>query len=156
MEWGALPRWPDGGRLRSLVDKDMSLLPIDRVIDIGAQIAEVLAAAHETSLVHRDIKPENIFIEGGSSVKVVDFGLAFISAHDGSLGRLTQDGVLGGTPAYMSPEQAQSEAISASSDIYSRGCLLYEMCCGEVPFVGSVPETLARHMYMPAKPLGGS
>ena len=135
------------------------LCPVADLIAIGSQVADVLAAAHQVDLIHRDIKPENVFIldvpreDGSPDVRVLDFGLAFISEHDGSLGRLTQEGILGGTPAYMSPEQAQAEPLTAASDVYSLGCVLYELVCGDVPFVGSVPETLARHVYMAAKPL---
>ncbi len=136
-----------------------SELSIEESVAIGVQVAEVLEAAHAVELVHRDIKPENIFVlsspvgDDPISVRVVDFGLAFLVEHDGSLGRLTQEGILGGTPAYMSPEQAQGESLTAATDVYSLGCVLYELACGETPFVGSVPETLARHIYVTATPL---
>ncbi len=148
----------DGVPLRVWLDQQQDrLCSIKCLTSIGQQVADVLAAAHRLELIHRDIKPANIFLLNGNGmepdIRVLDFGLAFLAEHDGSLGRLTQDGVLGGTPAYMSPEQAQADVLTAASDVYSLGCVLYELACGEVPFSGSVPETLARHVYMVAKPL---
>ena len=148
----------DGLPLRVCLDQQKGrLCPIECLTLIGQQVADVLAAAHQLELIHRDIKPANIFLLNGNTmepdIRVLDFGLAFLAEHDGSLGRLTQEGVLGGTPAYMSPEQAQADVLTAASDVYSLGCVLYELACGEVPFSGSVPETLARHVYMMAKPL---
>ncbi|HVV88346.1 MAG TPA: serine/threonine-protein kinase, partial [Kofleriaceae bacterium] len=167
-------------------------LPRALALDLAAQIAVVLDAAHRINLVHRDIKPENIFLVGGQAgppalersarrgtaavaaaepgsgslhdpggvgdagaprVRVVDFGLAFIADAQTSLGRLTADGVLGGTPAYMSPEQARGRAVGPPSDVYSLGCTLYELVAGRPPFVGSVTEVITRHAYAPAVPL---
>jgi len=127
--------------------------PLEKVRTICQGIIQSLRAFQRLGMVHRDLKPENIFVLEGPcdevpSIRVLDFGLAFLAAHDGSLGRLTQEGILGGTPAYMSPEQAQAEPLTAATDIYSLGCVLYEMAAGEVPFVGNVPETLARHVYV--------
>lgn len=88
------------------------------ILRIGLQIARGLAAAHEQGLVHRDIKPANILLEGGlDQVKITDFGLASIAAEPW---RLTASGVLLGTPAYMSPEQATMSAIDHRSDLFSR------------------------------------
>lgn len=134
-------------------------IAIDEALEIMRQIASALAAAHRISLVHRDIKPENIFLEqtdGGPQVKVVDFGLAFIAAPDQEstqLGRMTEEGVLGGSPAYMSPEQVRGRGIGPPSDVYSLGCVLYELIAGRPPFVGSVGEVLTRHAYAPAQSL---
>ncbi len=127
------------------------------VAAIGSQIASALIAAHRIQLVHRDIKPENVFLEqtaDGELVKVVDFGLAFIVSEDaGSLGRLTGEGVLSGTPAYMSPEQIKGRAIGPAADTYALGCVLYEAIAGEPPFTGSVAELFTRHTYSAPIPL---
>ena len=131
-------------------------VPRPLALDVARQIAVVLDVAHRVNLVHRDIKPENTFLcgdPGAPVVKVVDFGLAFIADAQTSLGRLTADGVLGGTPAYMSPEQARGRAVGPASDVYSLGCTLYELIAGRPPFLGSVTEIITRHAYAPAVPL---
>ena len=102
------------------------------------QIASGLAAAHRQGLVHRDVKPANILLENGvERVKLTDFGLAR-AADDASL---TQSGVIAGTPAYMSPEQANGEQIDGRSDLFSLGSVLYEMCTGRPAF--RAPTTVA-------------
>lgn len=106
-------------------------LPLPEVLRIGLQVAEGLAAAHRQGLVHRDIKPANILLENGiERVKITDFGLAR-SADDASL---TQSGMIAGTPAYMSPEQANGERVDARSDLFGLGSVLYAMCAGHPPF----------------------
>src|SRR5439155_4258185 len=95
------------------------------------QIAEGLAAAHQQGLIHRDIKPANILLENGvQRVKITDFGLAR-AVDDASL---TQSGVIAGTPMYMSPEQADGQALDHRSDLFSLGTVLYVMCTGRPPF----------------------
>ena len=103
---------------------------------IGREIAEGLAAAHAQGLIHRDIKPANIWLEEGTGrVKILDFGLAR-SAEEA--GRLTQDGTILGTPAYMAPEQATGgRDVDHRSDLFSLGCVLYRMVTGRPPFVAS-------------------
>ncbi len=128
------------------------------VIGIAKHLLEGLAHAHDMSIIHRDVKPENIFVGGTSEkidrVRLVDFGLAFVKAHTAlSLGRLTEEQVLSGTPAYLSPEQAKGIEIGRESDIYSAGCVLYEVSCGKAPFEGDLGELLSKHMYVPAIPL---
>jgi serine/threonine protein kinase len=104
------------------------------ILRIGLQVARGLAAAHEQGLVHRDIKPANILLEGGlDQVKITDFGLASIATESW---RLTASGVLLGTPAYMSPEQATMSATDHRSDLFSLGSVLYHLCTGEPPFPG--------------------
>jgi len=140
-----------GTTLRQRLDRE--LLPRAETLAIAVQIARVLAAAHQVNLVHRDIKPENTFLEehdDGPRVRVVDFGQAFIADAGASVGRLTDDGILGGTPAYLSPEQARGRQIGPASDIYSLGCTLYEMLAGRPPFLGNVAELITRHAYAPA------
>ena len=127
-----------GETLQQRLDR-IGLLEPAEVVRIGRQIAEGLAAAHASGLIHRDIKPANILIEAGPDqrVKITDFGLA--RAADDA--RLTQSGVISGTPMYMAPEQAQSEALDQRADLFSLGSVLYTMCSGQPPFRAS--STLA-------------
>ncbi|HEY7308928.1 MAG TPA: protein kinase [Gemmataceae bacterium] len=114
-------------------------LPLTEIVRIGREIAEGLAAAHEQGLIHRDIKPANVWLEGERGrVKVLDFGLARAAGADA---QLTQSGAIVGTPAYMAPEQARGEAVDARSDLFSLGCLLYQMSTGHKPFNG--PDTMS-------------
>src|SRR5262245_10674625 len=106
-------------------------LQLHEVLRIGTQAATGLAAAHAQGLVHRDVKPANILLENGvERVKLTDFGLAR-AADDASL---TQSGTVAGTPAFMSPEQAEGKPIDHRSDLFSLGSVLYAMCAGRPPF----------------------
>ncbi len=123
-------------------------LDIATAVDIAIQIGHALVAAHKQGVVHRDIKPDNVFLcgePGSLTVKLLDFGVAKVDDH--SHGTMhTQEGDLLGTPCYMAPEQGLSASSSdARSDLYSVGCLLYEMLCGVVPFEGNMVETLLAH-----------
>ena len=110
-------------------------LPVAEVLRIGREIAEGLAAAHARGLVHRDIKPDNVFLEGPlESVRIIDFGLARAAA-DGSA-RLTVEGSVVGTPAYMPPERIGEESLDAQSDLFGLGVMLYELLAGRLPFEG--------------------
>jgi WD40 repeat protein len=124
-------------------------LPLPQIVRVGRQVALGLAAAHERGLVHRDVKPGNLWLETPASgplrgrteefrVKILDFGLA--REVEGDEG-LTHSGVLLGTPAYMSPEQADGAAVDGRADLFSLGCVLYRLCTGSPPFRG--PTTLA-------------
>ncbi|MBL4634532.1 MAG: serine/threonine protein kinase [Kofleriaceae bacterium] len=145
--------------LRGLLEKSLpNALALPDLLEIGLGLAQILENAHAMSLIHRDVKPENVFVFGDAgeelSVKLVDFGLAFLGdVKRGSLGRLSDAGFVSGTPSYLSPEQALAGEIGKATDIYSLGCLLYEMCCGDTPFYGSVAEVLSKHIYVPPIPL---
>ncbi len=113
-------------------------LKIDEALDIAAQIAQGLDAAHRKSVVHRDVKPANIMIEAGGLVKIMDFGLAKMSG----LSKLTKAGTTLGTTAYMSPEQARGEDADHRSDIWSLGAVIYEMAVGRTPFKGDYEQAV--------------
>jgi hypothetical protein len=102
-------------------------------VAIAAQVAAVLADVHQVDIVHRDIKAANIMVTDGGLVKVLDFGIAILRGA-GALPRLTQVDRTVGTPAYMSPEQWAGQLVTAASDVYSLGCLLFELLSGDVPF----------------------
>jgi len=137
--------------------KEIPTLALPRALDISLQITDVLIAAHKLHLVHRDLKPDNIFLERGSTTKervvVVDFGLAFIPDQEGMM-RMTQDGIFVGTPAYLSPEQARGREITPAADVYSLGCMLYEMVTSVVPFwADNAVDYTAHHLYSIPKPM---
>ena len=112
-------------------------LPLAEVLRIGRETAEGLSAAHEQRLIHRDIKPSNLWLEGKRGrVKILDFGLAR-AVEAGEDAHLTGTGVTLGTPAYMAPEQARGENVDARCDLFSLGCVLYQMATGALPFQGN-------------------
>ena len=116
-----------------------SLMPLDRLLEILALVADALEYAHSNEVVHRDIKPDNIILLDDGQVKVADFGIARVmSASE------TQTGVLLGTPSYMSPEQVEGARVDGRSDLFSLGIVMYEMISGEKPFKG---DNLANMMY---------
>jgi len=122
-------------------------LKLEEALSIGRQVAEAVSAAHEKGIVHRDLKPGNIKITPEGNVKVLDFGLAKVSVDEGRSAEttVTQPGRVIGTPAYMSPEQACGKPTDKRSDIWSFGCVLYEMLTGHLPFDGeTATEILAR------------
>lgn len=128
-------------------------LPIDQVVDIGVQLARALAAAHTQGIVHRDIKPENVMKTPSGVVKVLDFGLARMEG-PGRTTRITQAGVILGTPAYLSPEQALGQAVDFRSDIFALGLVLYELTAGLNPFdAKSITATIARIVEESPPPL---
>ncbi len=126
----------DGRSLRTLM-RDVEAVSIRQGLRIARQIAAGLAEAHAQGIVHRDLKPENILIARDGVVKVMDFGIARLMDS-----RLTATGQLLGTPAYMSPEQAQGRPADARSDIYSLGLVMYELFCGQPAFSGETPVAL--------------
>jgi eukaryotic-like serine/threonine-protein kinase len=151
-----------GQTLRELVSE--APMKLADVLDIGVQIANALAAAHQACLVHRDIKPENIIISPAGYVKILDFGLAKLveqknkslirSDGDNTEQNQTARGVILGTVNYMSPEQAKGERVDERTDIFSLGVVLYEMIAGKAPFAGnSKSETFANLINQEPKPL---
>jgi serine/threonine protein kinase len=131
-----------------------SLLPVAEVIRIGREAAEGLAAAHQAGLIHRDIKPGNLWLEAPNGrVKILDFGLARTTTLDGD-SSLTRPGSVLGTPAYMSPEQADGLPIDGRSDLFSLGCVLYQTATGERPFRGATLTAIlcAVAMHHPPAP----
>jgi serine/threonine protein kinase len=141
-----------GESLRERLDREKQL-PVDEAIRIATAVIDPMTYAHDAGIVHRDIKPGNILV-GPDFVHVLDFGIAraiLASADE----RLTSTGMAVGTPAYMSPEQALADGtLDARSDIYSLGCVLYEMIAGLPPFVGATPQAImARRFGSPPPPL---
>ncbi len=136
---------------RSLADilRDEGPLEPARAARIAAQVADALSAAHAAGIVHRDIKPGNVMVTPDGQVKVLDFGIA--RALDSQ--SLTQTATVLGTSAYMAPEQALGQPADARSDIYSLGCVLYEMLTGEPPFTADVSAAvLHQHVRVAPKP----
>lgn len=124
--------------------------PPDKVIDIGRQIAQALHYAHERQIIHRDIKPANIIVSPAGQVKIMDLGLAL--PRDAK--RVTTAGMIIGTPAYLSPEQAQGMTLDYRTDIYSLGIVLYEMATGDLPFTSDdIPALLLQHVKEIPAPL---
>ena len=140
----------DGESLSALLDRE-GALPLARAIDIGRQVADAVGAAHELGIVHRDLKPNNVMLvrdrKGGDLVKVVDFGIARATGDEQQ--RLTRTGLVIGTPEYMSPEQLISDPVDGRSDIYSLGCILYQMLTGEHAFGGSTAHVITRRLTEP-------
>ena len=136
----------DGETLRDRLK--LGALPVRKAIDLGIQIAQGLAAAHEHGIVHRDLKPENLFVTGDGRLKILDFGLAKLTIPDQTvtarasaptLQADTGPGEVWGTVGYMSPEQARGNPVDQRSDIFSLGAILYEMLSGKRAFQGASP-----------------
>ena len=139
----------EGRTLRDVLAKEAPL-DVARSVSLMLQISAAVAAAHEAGIIHRDLKPANIFIvqraDVPALVKVLDFGIAKLAAEsldEDEPMTLTQFGVMIGTPRYMSPEQCDGLDLTPAADVYSLGCILYEMLTGTVPFSGSTPLAIA-------------
>jgi eukaryotic-like serine/threonine-protein kinase len=142
----------DGESLRQRLKRE-GPLPLDEAVRIGRSVAEALDFAHGQGVVHRDVKPENILLFGGEPM-VADFGIA-LAMDAADQDRLTQTGLSLGTPSYMSPEQALGDTrLDRRTDIYSLGCVVYEMLAGEPPYTGPTPQAVvARRLTGPPPPL---
>ncbi len=137
-----------GGNLRDRLRALRGTPPLAEALDLARQVVEVLCAAHAMQIVHRDIKPENIFLddsEGRIRAMVVDFGLAVRT--DDQDGRITRTGEVFGSPSYMSPEQARGQPPGPPTDMYSFGCVLYELLVGVPPFTGGGIHVITQHLF---------
>jgi serine/threonine-protein kinase len=143
----------EGDSLRTRLTRERQL-PIDEALRISREVADALSYAHARHVVHRDIKPENILLEAGHAV-VADFGIAKAVATAGQATALTATGMSVGTPSYMSPEQSAGDPdLDGRSDLYSLGCVLYEMLAGQPPFSGATVESVVRqHVLTPPPPV---
>jgi len=130
----------EGSTLRDLLTSGSRLVP-ERALEIVDGVLEALAYSHQQGIVHRDIKPANVMLTRSGDVKVMDFGIA--RAMDDMGATMTQTSAVIGTAQYLSPEQARGEQVDARSDLYSTGCLLYELLTGRPPFVGDSPVSVA-------------
>jgi beta-lactam-binding protein with PASTA domain/tRNA A-37 threonylcarbamoyl transferase component Bud32 len=129
----------DGRTLREVLTEEGRLLPT-RALEVTAEVCAALDAAHGAGIVHRDIKPGNVMLTRDGQIKVMDFGIARAAADSSAM---TQTAAVIGTAAYLSPEQARGEHVDARSDLYSTGCLLYELVTGAPPFTGDSPVAVA-------------
>lgn len=130
----------DGSTLRDVVRANGTMTP-RRAIAVAAEVCQALEFSHQHGIIHRDVKPANILISKAGAVKVVDFGIARALADHG--GSVTRTGAVMGTAHYLSPEQARGGVVDARSDVYSLGCVLYEMSTGGPPFTGDSPVAVA-------------
>ncbi len=131
-------------------------LPIADVVALARQLFSALSAAHAAGVVHRDLKPDNVQVvpdpdmPRGERAKILDFGIAKIASYLAGRGGPTRTGVVIGTPSYMSPEQCRgSAAVDHRSDLYSVGCIVFEMLAGHPPFPGEIGEVIGAHQYRP-------
>jgi serine/threonine-protein kinase len=142
----------EGRTLREVLQTEGRLLP-RRALEITAQICAALDQAHRAGIVHRDMKPGNVMLTALGEVKVMDFGIA--RAMTSAAATMTQTAAVIGTAHYLSPEQARGEHVDARSDIYSTGCLLYELLTGAPPFTGDTPVAIA-YQHVREEPMAPS
>ncbi len=139
-----------GRTLRDIVREGRKILP-ERALEITAGVLSALDYSHRAGIIHRDIKPGNVMLTPAGDVKVMDFGIARAVADASST--MTQTAAVVGTAQYLSPEQARGETVDSRSDVYSTGCLLYELLTGRPPFVGESPVSVAyQHVREQAAP----
>ena len=127
-----------GTDLKSIIEREGRARPRARSPSIGAQVCSALSVAHGYDIIHRDIKPHNIMVQPDGTVKVMDFGIARAGNTT-----MTQTGSVLGTAHYVSPEQAQGRPLTAASDLYSLGVVLYEAATGQLPFDADTPVAVA-------------
>ncbi|OUZ12517.1 hypothetical protein BHE97_02100 [Aeromicrobium sp. PE09-221] len=140
----------EGRTLRDVLRDGRKIMP-ERALSITADILSALDYSHRAGIIHRDIKPANIMLTPAGQVKVMDFGIARAIADSSTA--MTQTAAVIGTAQYLSPEQARGETVDARSDIYSTGCVLYELLTGRPPFVGDSPVSVAyQHVREEATP----
>ncbi len=150
----------EGESLAMRLVRDGGRLSEPWLVEVSRQVASALRAAHEKGIVHRDLKPDNVFVVPdadlplGVRIKVLDFGIAKLSG-DGDAKHKTRTGAVIGTPAYMSPEQCRGAGhVDSRSDIYSLGCMMFEMACGHPPYLGEGPgDIIGAHIYSPVPQL---
>jgi serine/threonine-protein kinase len=138
-----------GRTLRDILREGRKILP-ERALEIAAGVLSALDYSHRSGIIHRDIKPANVMLTPSGEVKVMDFGIAR-ALTDSSTG-MTQTAAVVGTAQYLSPEQARGESVDARSDVYSTGCLLYELLTGRPPFTGESPVSVAYQHVREAAP----
>src|SRR5262249_20306575 len=136
----------DGRSLAQVLRDEERVAPIEAA-RLGAEVASALAAAHRARIVHRDIKPSNVMVDDSGEAKVLDFGIA--RAAGGA--SLTHAAAVLGSAPYMAPEVARGNRADTRSDLYSLGCLLYELLTGRPPFVGELPAAVM-HQHATASP----
>lgn len=139
-----------GRTLRDILREGRKILP-ERALEITSGILSALDYSHRAGIIHRDIKPANVMLTPGGDIKVMDFGIA--RAVSDASSTMTQTAAVVGTAQYLSPEQARGETVDSRSDVYSTGCLVYELLTGRPPFVGESPVAVAyQHVREPALP----
>ncbi|KRB76379.1 protein kinase [Nocardioides sp. Root190] len=139
-----------GRTLRDILREGRKILP-ERALEITSGVMAALDYSHRAGIIHRDIKPGNVMLTPSGDVKVMDFGIA--RAISDAASSMTQTAAVVGTAQYLSPEQARGETVDSRSDVYSAGCLLYELLTGRPPFVGDSPVAVAyQHVREPAVP----
>ena len=139
-----------GRTLRDILREGRKILP-ERALEITSGVLSALDYSHRAGIIHRDIKPGNVMLTPSGDVKVMDFGIA--RAISDASSTMTQTAAVVGTAQYLSPEQARGETVDSRSDVYSAGCLLYELLTGRPPFVGDSPVAVAyQHVREPAMP----
>ncbi|WP_181310086.1 Stk1 family PASTA domain-containing Ser/Thr kinase [Nocardioides campestrisoli] len=139
-----------GRTLRDILREGRKILP-ERALEITSDVLAALDYSHRAGIIHRDIKPGNVMLTPSGDVKVMDFGIA--RAVSDASNTMTQTAAVVGTAQYLSPEQARGETVDSRSDVYSTGCLLYELLTGRPPFLGDSPVAVAyQHVREPASP----